>query len=160
MGVAWYSPKNILNDMEGYMTKDVEGEQKVAPDDPFAHCLRKRISKREAIRRWGKAARKWLYIWTDEGVWMPLHDFKLNFAGYGLGMPEEVPASTDKEWLLDLRTDKKPVQKRKVNRFDPATGYDAEARAAILNTLPRGADPDAVMKELEAIARAYLAAKE
>jgi hypothetical protein len=130
-------------------------EQVVAPDDPFAHCLRKRISKREAIRRWGKAARHWLEIWTDEGVWMPLHDFQLNFSGYGLGMPDHLPVMTDKDWLLDLRTDKQPVQQRAAGHFDPATGYDAEARAAILNTLPRSADPDAVMRELQAIARAY-----
>jgi hypothetical protein len=76
----------------------------VQSDDPFAHCLRKRVSKSEAIRRWGKVARAWMEVWTDEGLWTPLHDYDLNFVGYGLTMPDTKPISFDKQSLLDLRT--------------------------------------------------------
>ncbi len=82
------------------------GESIVQPDDPFAHCLRKRVTKQEAIRRWGKAARGYLEILTDEGLWSPLHDFNLNFVGYGLAMPDAKPFRLDKKSLLDLRTNK------------------------------------------------------
>jgi hypothetical protein len=41
-------------------------------------------------------------------------------------------------------------------RFDPRSGFDAEAVAAIEGTLPKGANPDAVFVELEDAAIVYL----
>jgi hypothetical protein len=43
--------------------------------------------------------------------------------------------------------------------FDPHTGFEAEAFAAIESTLPKGANIDAVFLQLESAARAYVTAR-